>query len=42
MDEFLVLYRLYKKPTIYFYASFMRSNLVEQSEKARVKSAKQF
>ena len=42
IDEFLVLYRLYDKPTIYFYASFIRSDLVEQSEKARVKSAKQF
>lgn len=42
MDEFLVLYRLYEKPTIYFYASFLRSDLVEQIDQARVKSAKQF
>ncbi|MEI1279651.1 helix-turn-helix domain-containing protein [Leptospira venezuelensis] len=42
MDEFLVLYRLYEKPTIYFYASFIRSDLVEQIDQARVKSAKQF
>ncbi|TGM10689.1 XRE family transcriptional regulator [Leptospira selangorensis] len=29
MDEFLVLYKLYEKPTIYFYSAFIKSDLVE-------------
>ncbi|UOG62614.1 helix-turn-helix domain-containing protein [Leptospira noguchii] len=30
MDEFLILYKLYGKPTIYFYSAFIKSDLVEQ------------
>lgn len=32
MDEFLVLYKLYGKPTIYFYSAFIKSDLVEQED----------
>ncbi|EQA46464.1 DNA-binding helix-turn-helix protein [Leptospira broomii serovar Hurstbridge str. 5399] len=32
MDEFLVLYRLYGKPTVYFYSAFLKSNLVERQD----------
>ncbi|TGL62031.1 XRE family transcriptional regulator [Leptospira sarikeiensis] len=32
IDEFLVLYKLYGKPTIYFYSAFIKSNLIEQTD----------